>query len=290
MKVAIQFKWLASACALTLLPLSGCTTSPTPPADLAQPVAAQTATYTSFDGQSISYTRLGNGPVVLMLHGFTANAKLNWFDSGIAQQVAAAGYTVIAPDTRGHGASQVPDSPKSWPRDAAARDQIALVKYLGEKPHAVVGYSMGSLTAIRYHLLTRDGGRLLLGGVGDSAADEWNTDRSDAFTAALDAAIGGSDAPGALAFADRAKASGSTLEGYRGALTSRKYTGADLLETFDIPVLVVTGDQDTDNGTGSALADIIPGANYTQIKGTHGSAITDPAFPDVIISFLNEGR
>lgn len=287
--MAVQFRLLAGACALALLPLSACTTTPST-SEVAAPLAPQTTTYPSFDGQDISYTRIGSGPVVLMLHGFTANAKLNWFDSGIAQQVAAAGYTVIAPDTRGHGASQVPDSPRSWPRDAVARDQIALVKHLDEKPFAVVGYSMGSLTAMRYHLLTRDGERLVLGGVGDSAADEWNTGRSGAFKAALDAAIGGSDAQGAIAFADRAKASGSTLEGYRGALSSRKYTGADLLETFDIPVLVVTGDQDTDNGTGSALAEIIPGADYTQIKGTHGGAVTDPAFPGVIISFLNEGR
>lgn len=287
--MAIHFRLLAGACALALLPLSACTTTQTT-AEVAQPLTVQSSTYTSFDGQDITYMRMGNGPIVLMLHGFTSNAKINWFDSGIAQQVAAAGYTVIAPDTRGHGASQVPDSPRSWPRDAVARDQIALVKELNEKPVAVVGYSMGSLTAMRYHLLTRDGGRLLLGGVGDSAADEWNTDRSGAFKTALDAAIGGSDVPGALAFVDRARTSGSTLEGYRGALTSRKYTGADLLATFDVPVLVVTGDQDTDNGTGSALAEIIPGARYTQITGTHGGAVSDPAFPGVIISFLNEGR
>lgn len=262
--MANHLKLFAGACALALLPLTACTTT-TSTSEVATALAPQTLTYTSFDGEQITYTRIGSGPVVLMLHGFTSNAKINWFDTGIAQQVAAAGYTVIAPDTRGHGASQVPDSPRSWPRDAVARDQIALVKHLGEKPHAVVGYSMGSLTAIRYHLLTRDGGRLLLGGVGDSAADEWNTDRSGAFAAALDAAIGGTDDPGALAFVNRAKASGSTLQGYRGALSSRKYTGADLLETFDIPVLVVTGDQDTDNGTGSALAAIIPGADLSLI-------------------------
>ncbi len=251
-----------------------------------QPKSGQ---FVTFDGQLMAYTRLGTGPPVLLIHGFSGNADVNWFGPGIAQKIAAAGYTVIAPDLRGHGASQVPDVPESWPRDAIARDQIALMKHLGTEPHAVVGYSMGALTTLRYHLLSRQGGRLVLGGIGDSAADEGNTDRNDAFRIAIDAAIAGEDVPGARNLKARAEATGGTLEGYRGALSSRLYTGRDLLETFRIPVLVMTGDRDTDNGSGPALAGIIPGARYQQLTGTHLSAVGDPLLPAATIAFLNEG-
>ena len=260
-----------------------------PPVETAMP-AAQSRTFESFDGTTISYLDLGEGPVVLLLHGFTANADLNWVRPGIAQKIADAGFRVIAPDLRGHGASPVPDDPANWPRDAIARDQIALMKHLKAEPFAVVGYSMGAISALRYQLLSRSSGRLVLGGVGDTVADESDASRNDGFRAAIEAAMRGEETPAANAILARAKASGGTLEGYLGALSARLYTGRDLLETFDLPVLVITGDQDTDNGSGDALAGLIPGARYQQITGTHVSAVGDPALPEAIIAFLNEGR
>ena len=247
-------------------------------------------TYASFDGTTISYHELGEGPVVILLHGFSGNADLNWFQPGIAQKIAAAGYRVIAPDLRGHGASQVPDDPKSWPSDAIARDQIALTAHIGEVPYATVGYSMGAITALRFHLLSRNTGRLILGGIGDSVADEFNTDRNTAFRSAIEAAIAGETTPAAKAILARAKATGGTLQGYLGALSARTYTPTDLLATFNVSTLVLSGDKDLDNGSGPALAAEIPNARYTQLTGTHLTAVLDPALPAAIIADLNAGR
>jgi len=252
--------------------------------------APATHTFASFDGTRLSYQTLGEGLPVLLLHGFSGNADINWFGPGIAQKIAAAGYKVIAPDLRGHGASSLAEPDADWPRDAIARDQIALMKHLGQKPYGVVGYSMGSLSALRYHLLSRDGGRLILGGIGDAAADETNTDRNTAFRAALDAAIAGEDTPAANVLKQRAAATGGSLENYRGALSSRLYTGRDLLETFNLPVLILTGDKDLDNGSGPKLAEIIPGADYIELSGTHLTAVGDPALSEAIITFLDAGR
>ena len=252
--------------------------------------AAPMKTYASFDGTTISYHELGQGPVVILLHGFSGNADLNWFQPGIAQKIAAAGYRVIAPDLRGHGASPFDAAPERWPADAIARDQIALTAHLGEAPYATVGYSMGAISALRFHLLSRNTGRLILGGIGDSLADESNTDRNTAFRAAIEDALAGKDTPAAKAILGRAKATGGTLQGYLGALSARTYTPADLLATFDLPTLVLTGDQDLDNGSGPALAGKIPGARYTQLTGTHLTAVIDPALPAAIIADLNAGR
>jgi len=252
--------------------------------------AAPMKTYASFDGTMISYHELGEGPVVLLLHGFSGNADLNWFQPQIAQKIAAAGYRVIAPDLRGHGASPYDAPPERWPADAIARDQIALTAHLGEAPYATVGYSMGAISALRFHLLSRNTGRLILGGIGDSVADENNTDRNTAFRAAIEEGIAGKDTPGAKAILARAKASGGTLQGYLGALSARTYTPADLLATFNVPTLVLTGDQDLDNGSGPALAARIPGARHTQLNGTHLTAVLDPALPAAIIADLDAGR
>lgn len=252
--------------------------------------AAPMKTYASFDGTTISYHDVGEGPVVILLHGFSGNADLNWFQPGIAQKIAAAGYRVIAPDLRGHGASPFEAAPERWPADAIARDQIALAAHLGETPYATVGYSMGAISALRYHLLSRNTGRLILGGIGDSVADEFNADRNTAFRAAIEEGIAGKDTPGARAILARAKATGGTLQGYLGALSARTYTPADLLATFDVQTLVLTGDKDLDNGSGPALAQKIPGARYQQLTGTHLTAVIDPAFPEAILSDLAAGR
>ncbi|MBU2197934.1 MAG: alpha/beta hydrolase [Alphaproteobacteria bacterium] len=247
-------------------------------------------TYESFDGTPISYQELGTGPLVILLHGFTANADLNYFQPGIAQKIAEAGYHVVAPDLRGHGASPYTAPPEDWPSDAVARDQIALVAHLEEDPYATVGYSMGAISALRWHLLSRNTGRMALGGVGDSAADEYNTDRNTGFRAAIMEAIAGEDTPGAKGMMARTKATGGTLEGYLGALSARTYTPADLLATFDVPTLVLTGDQDLDNGSGPGLAALIPGATHHALTGTHITAVVDPELPRAVIAFLDECR
>lgn len=252
--------------------------------------AAPMKTYASFDGTAISYHDLGEGPVVIFLHGFSGNADLNWFRPGIAQKIAAAGYRVVAPDLRGHGASPFDAAPARWPADAVARDQIALTAHLGEAPYATVGYSMGAISALRLHLIGRNTGRLILGGVGASVADETSTDRNTAFRAAIEDAIAGNETPAAQAILARARATGGTLQGYLGALSARTATPADLLATFSIPTLVLTGDQDLDNGSGPALAAKIPGARYTPLTGTHLTAVIDPALSAAIISDLDSGR
>lgn len=244
-------------------------------------------TYPSFDGTAISYHELGVGPLVLMLHGFSGNAEINFLQPGIAEKVAAAGYRIVAPDLRGHGASPFETPPENWPADAVARDQIALVAHLGEAPFATVGYSMGAISALRFHLLSRNTGRLILGGIGDSVADEFNADRNTSFRAAILQALAGEDTPGAKAIRARAAATGGSLRGYLGALSSRVYTPADLLATFRVPTLILTGDKDLDNGSGPGLSALIPGARYQQLTGNHITAVIDPAFPAAIIADLS---
>lgn len=243
-------------------------------------------TYQSFDGQPLSFMSTGEGPTLLLLHGFMSSAEQNFFGPGIARKLAASGYRVIAPDFRGHGNSQVSLTVEDWPKDAAAQDQIALLSHLETEPYAIIGYSYGAITALRLHLLSRQGGVLVLGGVGDAVADENNMNRNNSFRTAIQMTRKGIENDVTRRIQAQINATGGTLNGYEGALTSRIYTPADLLATFEVPVLVMTGDQDNDNGSGEKLAEIIPNARHQSLKGNHITAVGDPLFADHILRFL----
>jgi pimeloyl-ACP methyl ester carboxylesterase len=63
-------------------------------------------------------------------------------------------------------------------------------------------------------------------------------------------------------------------------------TSREALEAIDLPVLVVTGEDDDDNGSGEALADTIPGARFESVPGNHMSAVTKPELGRAIAEFL----
>ncbi|GAC1434442.1 MAG: hypothetical protein NVSMB51_01630 [Solirubrobacteraceae bacterium] len=81
----------------------------------------------------------GDGPPLLLLHGWIASADLNWIRC--YEPLIQAGYRVIALDHRGHGRglrSSVPFRLADCAEDAAA-----LLRELGCGPAVAVGYSMG---------------------------------------------------------------------------------------------------------------------------------------------------
>lgn len=91
----------------------------------------------------------GDGPAVMLLHGWIATADLNW--SGAYGDLIAAGYRVLAIDHRGHGRGLRPLVP--FRLSDCAADAAAAIRALGVAPALVVGYSMGGTIA---QLVARD--------------------------------------------------------------------------------------------------------------------------------------
>jgi len=95
-------------------------------------------------GRGTTWVRIGGHgtrPVVL-LHGWTATADLNW---GTSYPALAARYHVIAPDLRGHGRGLRTRQP--FDLETVAADVAALLDLLAPGPVLVAGYSMGGAVA-----------------------------------------------------------------------------------------------------------------------------------------------
>jgi pimeloyl-ACP methyl ester carboxylesterase len=113
----------------------------------------------------------GDGPVVMLLHGWMVSADLNWH--GAYDELAGAGYRVLGIDHRGHGRGLRPLVPFRLV-DCAA-DAAAVLRELDVAPALVVGYSMGGAIA---QLIGRDHPDVVRGLVLSGTAHHWQNPRT----------------------------------------------------------------------------------------------------------------
>jgi pimeloyl-ACP methyl ester carboxylesterase len=85
----------------------------------------------------------GDGPPVMLLHGWIATADMNW--CGAYEMLIEAGYRVLALDHRGHGRGLRSMAP--FRLDDCAADAAAALRALDAAPATIVGYSMGGAIA-----------------------------------------------------------------------------------------------------------------------------------------------
>jgi pimeloyl-ACP methyl ester carboxylesterase len=109
----------------------------------AAPAALAEDLFFDSNGVKIHYTVEGRGEPVLLIHGFTASAQVQWVLPGITKALAA-DYRVIALDNRGHGKSDKPHDPKQYGMEMV-EDSVRLLDHLKVKKAHVVGYSMGAI-------------------------------------------------------------------------------------------------------------------------------------------------
>src|SRR3954447_14589642 len=114
------------------------------------------------------------GPTLLLLHGWTASADLQWFP---AYEALGERYSFVAVDHRGHGRGLRSDEP--FTLEAVADDAAALVRHLGVGPVVPVGYSMGGPIAM---LLAERHPELVRGLVLEATALEWHARLTDRLT------------------------------------------------------------------------------------------------------------
>jgi pimeloyl-ACP methyl ester carboxylesterase len=226
----------------------------------------------------------GDGPPVLLLHGWMFSADLNWHAAYAPLQEA--GYRVLALDHRGHGRGlRVPEPFRL--RDCAD-DAAALLAHLKVQPAIVVGYSMGGPIA---SLLARDHPRLVSGLILGATSLDWSGRRMRTFwrtMAGLRLALG--LAPESLwqrglkagGFPQSAVTTWVAAELSRGSSVDIAEAGRELgrydatswMASVDAPgaVIVTTKDTAVPPAKQRALAAAMH-APVFEVHGTHGAVI-----------------
>jgi pimeloyl-ACP methyl ester carboxylesterase len=240
-------------------------------------------------GVTIAYETAGQGPPILLIHGFASTARVNWWDTGWVKTLAEAGRMVITFDHRGHGESDKLYDPALYPAAEMAEDARRLLDHLGISQADVMGYSMGA--RVSAFLVIRHPGRVrravfaglasrMITGVGGA----------EAIARALEAP-GPEDVtdPGARSFRVFAEQTRSDLKALAACIrSSREKITAEELGRIPVPVLVVAGEKDDVAGDVQTLVNAIPGARGVTLPGrNHMNAVGDRGYKDAVVEFLS---
>jgi pimeloyl-ACP methyl ester carboxylesterase len=136
---------------------------------LAAPTTAQAEDkFFDSDGVKIRYTDEGQGPPVVLIHGFMATGDMNWRVNGVAKELLK-NYRVITLDNRGHGKSDKPTESSEY-GETMAQDVVRLLDHLKIKQAHLVGYSMGGMITLKLAAVAPE--RMLSGVIGGMG---WNS-------------------------------------------------------------------------------------------------------------------
>lgn len=244
--------------------------------------------FASFDGTELFWREAGAGRVLLLLHGYLSNAQTNWVKFGHAATIAAAGFRVIMPDLRAHGDSAKPHDATCYPPDVLADDGFALIAHLGLSDYDIGGYSLGGRTVARMLVRGAKPRRAIISGMGLRGLT--HTHGRSAHFKAVFAGLGrhkqGSPEWMAEAFL---KTTGGDPLALAHILDTFVDTAPDDLAALTVPLGVICGEDDHDNGSAADLADHVPGGKLISVPGNHMSAVTKPdlgrAFRDFLVAF-----
>jgi pimeloyl-ACP methyl ester carboxylesterase len=236
--------------------------------------------YTSFDGVKIHYRVTGDGFPVLLVHGFISDGE-TWKRAALFNDLLQAGYKVIVPDMRGNGKSDKPHTPEAYEKDAEARDLMGLVTALKIDRYHVIGYSRGSIITSRLLVMDARISKAVLGGMGaDFTNPEWP--RRKMFYKALM----GESVPELAGVVKRVQDSGLDQLALAYLQNGQPSTSPEELGKIRQPVLVISGDQDNDNGSAEELAAMMKTSKSLRVPGDHGSTRTSKEFSTAVIKFL----
>jgi pimeloyl-ACP methyl ester carboxylesterase len=96
------------------------------------------------DGVGIEYEVTGDGPPVVLLHGFPDTGRL-WRHQ--LRALAEAGFQVIVPDMRGYGRSDKPGGVDAYAIPLLGADVLAVMDDVGVPRAHVVGHDWGAAVA-----------------------------------------------------------------------------------------------------------------------------------------------
>jgi pimeloyl-ACP methyl ester carboxylesterase len=242
------------------------------------------------DGVAIHYEEHGQGPAILLSHGYSATCRM--WDGQIAALKDR--WRVIVWDMRGHGQSDYPTDPAAYSEAATVGDMAAILRACGEQRAVIGGLSLGGYMSLALHLAHPGMTRALMifdtgpGFRNVEAREAWNLrsrQRADDLDARGFAALGTSDEVRANQHRDASGLAGAA----RGMLTQRDDAVFRSLDTIAVPSLVLVGSEDKHFlAATDYMARKISGATKVVIDDAgHASNLHQPAaFNQAVETFL----
>ena len=241
--------------------------------------------FASFDGANLAWREIGQGRPVILLHGLFSDAQTNWIRYGHANALAKKGFRVIMPDLRAHGSSAKSHDPAAYPPDVLVEDGLALIAHLGLSDYDLGGYSLGARTVVRMLVRGVSPRRVIVSGMGYSGLTN-TVPRTNHFKHILDNL-------GSFAKFTPEWNAESFLKTTRGDSVALRLlldtfidTSPDSIAAISQPVLVLSGEEDSDNGSVEQLAGALPDAILVRTPGGHMSAVTKPELGQAVAAFL----
>ena len=236
------------------------------------------AVFQAGDGVEIAFDGIGEGPPVVMVHGFAANRQQAWRANDWYEQLIDAGREALALDLRGHGGSAKPRDPAFYALDRMADDIIGLLDRCEIPKADIVAHSLGARLLL--DVLVRRPERVrsaTLIGVGEKMLEPPRDPAQmiAAFEATDPLSVPDEAARSFRAFAD---STGADREALVACLKApRAPLDREALAAVSVPVLVVGAGTDPFAGAPEPLAEAIAGARSVTIRGTsHHSVLADP--------------
>ena len=253
------------------------------------------------------------GRPLMLVHGFTG-AKEDFGD--FLTPLGERGWHVVAPDLRGHGASDKPTEESAYTLPIFSGDVLALADTLGWTRFTLLGHSMGGMVAQHMLLAAPDRIEALvlmdtahgrLEGVLDAATidraiafirsngiEAWKqmmesqADRGLSTPADLRVRA---ERPGYVEFGERkllvaSPAMVASVLGQFATVDDR----LEMLAAYTTPTLVIVGEQDAPFvGPSERMADVMPGASLAVIPdGGHSPQFESPdAWWEALSGFLD---
>jgi pimeloyl-ACP methyl ester carboxylesterase len=241
--------------------------------------------FAASDGVQLAWRETGEGRPLILIHGFFSEADTNWIKYGHAAGLADAGYRVIMPDLRAHGLSDKPHDPTFYPKDILADDQLALIGHLGLTDFDLGGYSLGGRTVARMLARGCSPRRAIISGMGLQGLTSTDK-RGNHFRHILDNL--GKHEKGSPAWMAEAflKTTGGDPLALRCILDTFVDTSEEQLRRFDLPIAVICGEEDQDNGLAEALADLLPHGKLFTVPGNHMSAVVKTELGQAMVAAL----
>lgn len=244
------------------------------------------------DGVMLAFERQGQGPAIVLVHGFGSSRVQNWKSTGWYGGLTEAGFSIVAMDCRGHGDSSKPHNPDAYDHDRMAEDVRVVMEACGLNQAYILGYSMGGYIGLRLlashpeHVI-----KLAIAGVGESYLQNRITSPharsvlADALLVADKSTITDARAKMFRAFADQPGKDRIALAACMRAMSPHLPT--DILSVLQRPILVVVGSEDETAGKAQPLAQKFPDGHWATIEGRdHMSTVGDRRTRKAVIDFF----